>query len=150
MKKSIIVFFIILLSFMCHPFARGEEENEFSDVINKFYDSVQSGNTNSLLETMVPDVSKRVKKNPSKTGALGNVFTITRQVAEGILKLEFKDRQIKVLEKTEKTARIATKISITITNKKKDDASELQSSDVFLLKRIEDKWFIEKLGEKTN
>ena len=150
MKKSIVVILIPILTILCFSYAHGDNEKEFSKVINKFYDSVQAGDTESLLKTMTPDVARKVKETPKKAGALGDVFTITRQVAEGNSKLVFKDRQIKVLGKKEKTARVATKLYVNITNAKNDNSSELQSSDVFLLRRINDKWLIENLGERTD
>lgn len=149
MRKIIGFILIITLSILCHSFARGDQKDEVPDVINKFYDSVQAGNTDSLLETMVPDMAEKVKQNPSKAGEMGDVFTITRQVAQGMAGLEFKDRKIKVLDKTEKTAKVATKIYVTIINKKNNEASELQSSDIFLLRRIQDRWLIENIAEET-
>ncbi len=139
---SVFSFLIIFTSFIIPAFS---QEQQVTDVINTFYDSVEQGDRASLLSTLNPSVVEKIKKDPSSAGDLGKIYNFTGAVENGKIRIRFRDRKsdVKIINRTSASVKVNLNFVVEIVKQKK--IRERLSEDTFVLSQIRGRWLVNEI-----
>lgn len=121
------------------------DKQAINDTMNKFYDSVERGDSSTLLMIYTPEMSARVKENQTKCGNMGIALFITDKVRNGDAKIKFEHREVDVLSIFDDTARVKVNYTAYIQKPEDKKPKEIKATDTAILKNIGGAWFLQNI-----
>lgn len=153
MRRRIIGILIVVIVFSTTALGFCQE-NSYMKTVKLFYKCLEEGKPNKMMkETLTPHVAKVIKNgsNPSKLGGdLGAGVLVADYKGKGELNYHLSNFKFKVDKPDKGMVKVVARYKVTHLDANWKEKESEMSLDTFVLKKINNRWLIDKMIQKVD